>query len=97
VKQGSAVTMGLDVGDKHSQVCVLDSVSGEVVEESRIRSTPGGIERYFATRSEALVALEVGTHSPWISRALVSAGHEVIVGTCQLVCVWGWVMARGGG
>ena len=33
-----SVTVGLDVGDKHSQVCVLDA-KGEVIEESRIRTT----------------------------------------------------------
>jgi transposase len=26
-----------------------------------------------------LVALETGTHSPWASRAVTNAGHEVIV------------------
>ena len=26
------------------------------------------------------MALEVGTHSPWVSRYLAELGHEVIVG-----------------
>lgn len=82
--QGNAVTVGLDVGDKHSQVCVLD-FAGDVIEESRIRTTPTGIERYFGGKDPALVTLEVGTHSPWISRALQSSGHQVIVANARKV------------
>lgn len=83
--QRSAVMVGLDVGDKHCYVCALDPVSGEVIEESRVRTTPTGIGRYFARWSRCRVTLEVGTHSPWISRALEEAGHEVIVANAREV------------
>lgn len=43
MEQRSAATIGLDVGDKHSQVCILDAIMGEALEESRIRTTPAGI------------------------------------------------------
>jgi transposase len=37
-----------------------------------------------------LVALETGTHSPWASRAVVDAGHEVIVANArQLPLIYG--------
>lgn len=85
MEQRSANTIGLDVGDKHSQVCVLDGVTGEVTEESRIRTTPVAIRTYFAGKPAALVTLEVGTHSPWISRELSRAGHEVIVANARKV------------
>ena len=85
MEQGSAMTIGLDVGDKHSQVCVLDAVTGEVIEESRIRTTQAGIRNYFASREPALITLEVGTHSPWISRELTGEGHEVIVANARKV------------
>lgn len=85
MQQRSAVTIGLDVGDKHSQVCVLDGVTGEVLEEARIRTTPAGIRHYFAGKPAALITLEVGTHSPWISRELSGAGHEVIVANARKV------------
>ena len=31
------------------------------------------------------VALEIGTHSPWISRLLVELGHEVMVANARRV------------
>lgn len=83
MQQRSATTIGLDVGDKYSQVCVLDLATGEVAEEARIRTTPAGIDRYFAAMPPARITLEVGTHSPWLSRALVRAGHEVIVANAR--------------
>lgn len=85
MEQRNALTIGLDVGDRHSQVCILDGTSGEVLEESRIRTTRAGIKNYFASRQPAVITLEVGTHSPWISRALVSEGHEVIVANARKV------------
>lgn len=71
-------TIGLDVGDRHSHVCVLDA-SGEVVEEARLRTTGPALSRRFTGEEAARVVLEVGPHSPWISRLLANAGHEVIV------------------
>ena len=71
-------TVGLDVGDRMSRLAMVDG-SGEVVEESRIRTTPAGLHRRFAAMPSARVVLEVGTHSAWISRLLSELGHEVIV------------------
>lgn len=76
------VTVGLDVSDKHSQVCVLDS-EGDVMEESKIRTTPEGLTNRFKTMSPARVALEVGTHSAWVHRLLEELGHEVIVANAR--------------
>ena len=45
---------GLDLGDKHSHVCLID-VEGPVVESKKIRTTAPALEKYFsawaATRS----------------------------------------------
>lgn len=84
MQQSSAITIGLDVGDKHSQVCIIDA-TGESIEEARIPTTAKGVQRYFGSKSPAAVTLEVGTHSPWISRALKAAGHEVIVANARKV------------
>lgn len=84
MQHSSAITIGLDVGDKHSQVCIIDS-SGESIEEARIPTTVKGIQQYFSGKSPAAVTLEVGTHSPWISRTLKEAGHEVIVANARKV------------
>jgi len=85
VEHPSATTIGLDVGDKYSQVCILDAWTGEILEEARIRTTKAGIKHYFAGKQPAAITLEVGAHSPWISRELIGAGHEVIVANARKV------------
>jgi transposase len=72
------VTVGLDLGDKHTQVCVLDP-EGEVIEEARLRTTSVALRRRFASMPAARMVLEAGTHSPWVSRLLKDCGHEVYV------------------
>lgn len=74
----ATTTYGLDLGDKKSVICVL-SAAGEVLEESRIATTSAGLSNYFQGRPSGRVVLEVGTHSPWVSRLLKQLGHEVIV------------------
>jgi transposase len=70
---------GLDLGDKYSHLCILDAASGEVIEESRLRTSPAGLRRRFGEIPRMRIALEVGTHSPWICRLLEELGHEVVL------------------
>jgi transposase len=76
-KQMSAETIGIDLGDKVSRYCILDS-TGSAVEEGSFRNQTSSIEKHFAGRS-CRIALEAGTQSAWISRELQRLGHEVIV------------------
>lgn len=78
------VVVGLDLGDRFSWFCVLDK-DGEVVEEGRVQTTEAALRRWFGARPPARVALEVGTHSPWISRLLKELGHDVIVANARHV------------
>ena len=71
-------TIGLDLGDRHSHACVLN-VGAQVTERFRCNTTRGGIVKAFAHRPAGRVVIEVGTHSPWVSRALAELGHEVVV------------------
>jgi transposase len=75
-------TVGLDVGDRFTQVCGIDA-DGVVVVEERIRTTPTAIERWFTGRARLRVVLEVGTHSPWLSRLVARCGHEVLVANAR--------------
>ncbi|MFQ5974327.1 MAG: IS110 family transposase [Alphaproteobacteria bacterium] len=75
---GKAWTIGLDLGDRRSQVCVLDE-AGEVEAEFRVATTQKGLEKGLARYPGARVVLEVGTHSPWVSATLEAKGFEVIV------------------
>ena len=44
--------IGLDLGDKYSELCELDA-RGEVVEKRRIRTSGAGIRKAFAQRPRA--------------------------------------------
>lgn len=79
-------TVGLDVGDRWSEVCVLDQATGEVVERGRVRTTVEGLRPRFEGGGMRVV-LEVGGQSAWISRCLASWGHEVIVGNARQVAL----------
>ena len=71
-------TVGLDVSDKYVQACFLDH-HGNVVEESRVATTPTALRRRFCSSERYRVVLEAGIHSPWMSRLLIDLGHEVYV------------------
>ena len=38
------MTVGVDLGDRYSYLCFVDTESGEVLEESRVRTTPEAFE-----------------------------------------------------
>jgi transposase len=72
------LTIGLDLGDRFAYYCVLDQ-AGEVLVEDRLPTSKPGMEHVFGKIPRSRVALETGTHSPWVSRQLTQLGHEVIV------------------
>lgn len=72
------LTIGIDLGDKHSHLCVLDG-EGTIVEESRLQTKPDTFRQRFGGISPARIAIEVGTHSPWANALLAELGHEVLV------------------
>jgi transposase len=76
--QDRQLTIGLDVGDRSSFYCVLN-VKGEVILESKVATRPENLRETFGRISRNRIALETGTHSPWISRLLSELGHEAIV------------------
>jgi transposase len=78
------MTAGLDLSDKYSYLCLIDTQSGEVIEEGRLRTTPEAFRRRFASeRPPMRIAIEAGTHSPWVSRVLEECGHEVLVANAR--------------
>jgi transposase len=76
--RGSDMTIGLDLGDKFTQASVLDA-AGELVEERRIATTKAALQGAFEEYRGSTLVLEVGTHSPWISRLMKERGFRVIV------------------
>jgi len=78
ITTGRGWTIGLDLGDRFTEGRVLDD-AGDVIEAFRVRTTERMLSARLASFPPSLVVLEVGTHSPWVSRTVVRSGHEAIV------------------
>lgn len=82
------LTVGMDIGDKTCEVCLLNG-HGEVVRTERIATTREALRDFFGPLKGVTVAIEAGTHSPWISRELEALGCRVLVGNPRLVpLIW---------
>jgi transposase len=77
-REDGQLTIGLDVGDRSSFYCVIDG-KGEVIVEARVATRPEALKERLGRMPRSRIALETGTHSPWISRLLSELGQEVIV------------------
>ncbi len=71
-------TIGLDLGDRNAVYYNLES-DGESLGEGKLRMTHEALERHFGSLEPSRIAIETGTHSPWVSRLLEKCGHQVIV------------------
>jgi transposase len=63
------LTIGLDLGDRNSWYCVVDE-AGQIQLEQRVRTRAQALQEVFGGMPRSRIALEIGTHSPWISRLL---------------------------
>ena len=57
------MTAGLDLGDKYSYLCLIDTQSGEIMEEGRLRTTLEALRRRFSSERPLRIAIEAGTHA----------------------------------
>jgi transposase len=78
------MTVGLDMGDRYSHYCLLNA-DRQVVEEGHMQSTEAALRRHFEAEPCLRIALECGTHSPWVSRLLIQLGHQVIVANARKI------------
>jgi transposase len=83
-RKGRPITIGMDLGDKTSRYCVLGA-NGERVSEGSVATTRKAMTQRFAGMHRCRVAMEVGTHSHWLSRWLTSLGFETIVANARQV------------
>ena len=60
------LTVGIDLGDEWSQCCCLGE-NGEVIEEFRVKTTREALRARLGDLKPMVIALEVGTHSRWVS------------------------------
>jgi transposase len=76
--------IGVDLSDKSATYVVVDAM-GNVGNEGKIPLTEASLRKAFGRRRRTRIAIEVGTHSPWVSRVLDDMGHEVIVANARQV------------
>ena len=82
-KEG-VVTIGVDLGDKTSRYCLIDE-DGTIVTEGSTATSRKGLEQVFGSIPACRIAMEVGTHSPWVSAVLKELGYEVYVANAREV------------
>lgn len=75
-------TIGCDLGDKASEICVLKADGSK--QRATVRTTRAGM-RLFFTRAPAHVVIEVGGHSRWASALLADLGHRVTVANARRI------------
>lgn len=78
--------IGLDLADVWSDWAGLDE-RGEVVGRDRVKTTESELRKVFGVIAPTTIALEVGTHSAWVSRVLGSLGHTVVVANARKVAL----------
>ena len=78
------VTVGIDLGDRVSVVCIIDG-GGRVVHRDRVPCSRQDIELFFGGLPRCVVAIETGTHSRWVSDLLSGMGFEVLVGNARRI------------
>jgi transposase len=89
VKQGGgseefAFYVGIDLGDKHCEVCVLDQ-NGEPRETFRLPMKEAKLQERLGRMARSRVAIEAGSQSRWVAEALEGWGHEVYVSNTRKV------------
>ena len=84
----NSITIGMDTSDKKQQICVLNS-DAQIIESCQIDNTIEALTHYFHRYTGATVALEAGTHSPWIGRLLSALKLNVLIGNPRkLRVIW---------
>ncbi len=77
-EQTPSLTIGLDVGDRKIHFCVVNE-SRDVIDRGAFSTNPAQLRKKLSAFEGALVALEAGSQSPWMSRDLRDAGFDVHV------------------
>jgi transposase len=72
------LTVGVDLGDRWSNFCIL-GLNGEKLTEGQLQTTRPDFAEFFQSLAAARVVMEVGTHSAWARDVVVGCGHEVLV------------------
>lgn len=83
-KHTQQTVIGVDLGDRKHNICVLGK-DGKILREAKLSNDRQHLAELAREYPGARVALEAGTHSPWVSRFLTKAGLEVFVANARKV------------
>jgi hypothetical protein len=78
------LTVGVDLGDRWSQYCIL-GLAGETLAEGQLRTTQEDVREFFQALTASRVVIEVGTHWAWVQDVITEWGHEVLVANPRLM------------
>ena len=78
IEQGLHAVAGLDLGDRHSPLCLL-GLDGKIIERHRIRTNGKAFKKFFDAWGPMRVVFEAGTHSLWVFRLLQRLGHQPLM------------------
>ena len=76
-RNASHLTIGLDLGDSTSDVCVLDS-KRQILEQGKLLTDPESFRDFFGRYPAATVVFEVGSQSRWVQPLARKAGVKAI-------------------
>jgi transposase len=80
--------IGVDLGDKQNVAVVFDA-DGTEHKAVKINCEKVAMRKFFSKHAGAVVVMEAGTHSGWVSRLLEGMGHDVLVGNPRrLRAIW---------
>ena len=78
----TGIYLGMDISEKSIELFALPA-DNKTESKGKIENNPAKIKAFLAGLSDAsklTVALETGTHSPWLSKMLEEHGCKVLVG-----------------
>src|SRR5712692_2809555 len=81
--------IGLDLSDTSGTYVELDAdptVRG-IVGQGVVKLTEAGLRKRFCGPQRYRIAIEAGTHSPWVSRFLHALGHHVVIANPRQVAL----------
>lgn len=73
------VVLGIDLGDRRAEVCVLTTLDGEVAARFKVDMDAESMRETLGQYRGALTVIEAGAQSAWVSRTLTSLGLQVVV------------------
>jgi len=92
-KNSTEIVIGMDQSDKKSEICEMNYKTGEINRRMTMKNDSDSVAALFSQYpepSKVMVAMEAGTHSPWISALLNDMGFNVLIGNPRkMKFIWG--------